>query len=194
MGVDVDGTLADTHERWVKLANEKFGLGVKREQLKVYDFTRLLDITTPQMLGLFKDAWEDYRSIRLMHEDIPAILGRLRGKYSIHIITAGVGNRRDIIGWLDENSVPYDAFHHVRERSQKLRFRTALNLDDCGELAEEFASRGRGVVLLKQPWNSYTHRKLKMYDSARIAKDWYEVENIAVRLAPKPMATAESLD
>ncbi len=183
LGVDVDGTLAATHPRWLELARERYGIDASLEDLREYEFWRLIGPGKEETLELFRAAWDDYERIGLERGAVSAVMHRLHEVYKIYIITASVGRPRDVKSWLKMNDIPYDRFYHTPNRDDKLNIATDMHLEDCGEVAELFASNGRNVVLLSQPWNRGLHRRLKRYDTAYIAKSWGEIESHAMKNA-----------
>ncbi len=179
--LDMDGTLADSHSRWLEIARERLGIDARLEDLRIYDFWKILGLATEQeCLDIFADVWEDYGAIKPLHPRIPEMVDEIRRLYRVCINTACVGDQGNVKMWLKDNGISYDLFHFCVDRNDKLKVMPEAHMDDCAELAEKFLANGSSTVLISRPWNVGLQHEVCAYRNARVAKDWEEAKDIAM--------------
>ncbi len=176
----MDGTLADSHSKWLEIARERYGIHAEKKDLVVYDFWELLGLENEEAcLDIFREAWKDYRDIPPLSYDVSEIVGKLRNTYEVCINTACVGKPDEVRSWLKYNRIAYDSFHFCKTKEEKFSVKSALHVDDSAELAEKFALGGNDVVLISQPWNRALIGKLAAYGNITVASNWSDVLEIS---------------
>ena len=182
LSIDIDGTLADSHSKWLELAREEFGINADRRDLVIYDFWKVLGLKNEeQCLDIFRKVWKNYEDIEPLNANVPEIIEDLGKKYNISINTACVGKASEVKSWLNYNKIDYDLFHFCKNREEKLSVKPYMHIDDSGELAYMFAQGGSRTILISQPWNASMQKKLGVHNRIRIANNWSDVAAVASR-------------
>lgn len=182
LSIDIDGTLADSHARWLELVKDRYGIRAQKKDLIIYDFWEILGLENEEVcLDIFREAWKNYKDIEPLSDDVADVVGKLRHTYDICINTACVGKQEEVKSWLNYNNIEYDLFHFCKTREEKFEVRPALHIDDSGEIAERFALNGNNTILISQPWNKSLHKKLGVYSNITIASKWSEIAAIAFK-------------
>ncbi len=180
LSVDLDGTVADSHSRWLEIGKERYGIKAGVNDLVLYDFWK---ITGPkskkEFMQIWRELWDEYRKVKPQPGAVAA-LRELSKTYSVYINSACIGNFENVKSWLRENKISYDHFNLALSDDEKLDFKTDLHFEDAPRLIEGFASRGRNLVVISQPWNMSLHPKLGKYRNVHIAKDWNDAKRIAL--------------
>ncbi|MHB1830001.1 MAG: 5' nucleotidase, NT5C type [Candidatus Micrarchaeaceae archaeon] len=180
ISVDLDGTIADSHSRWLEVGKERYGITETVDDLVLYDFWR---ITGPdseeEFMQVWRDLWDDYGKIK-PQPGVQAALEELHKTCTIYINSACVGRLDNVKSWLKDNDIVYDHFNLASSEEEKFDLKTDLHFEDSPRLVEGFAERGRNVVVISQPWNRELRGWIGKYRNVRIAKDWDDAKRIAL--------------
>jgi 5'' nucleotidase, deoxy (Pyrimidine), cytosolic type C protein (NT5C). len=61
LGIDIDGTLADTMELWLEFYREDYNVVVSKEDIVVYNMSKIFpEITFEKMREYFEKAWKNW--------------------------------------------------------------------------------------------------------------------------------------
>lgn len=180
LSVDLDGTIADSHSRWLEIGRERYGIKAGISDLIDYDFWKITGPETKEeFMQIWRDLWDDYGKVK-PQPGAHAALKELHKSYSIYFNSACVGSFENVKRWLKENDIAYDHFNLAANDEQKLDFKTDLHFEDAPPLIMGFASRGRNLVVISQPWNVGMHHQLSKYKNVYIAKNWDDAKRIAL--------------
>ena len=180
LSVDLDGTVADSHSRWLEIGKERYGITAGLNDLVDYDFWKITGPKTKdEFMQIWRELWDDYRKVK-PQPGVQAALQELHKTYSVYINSACVGRVENVKLWLEENGIVYDHFNLAANDEEKLGFKTDLHFEDAPHLIEGFASRGRNIIVISQPWNRGVHLKLGRYKNVHIAKNWDDARRIAL--------------
>ena len=178
IGIDVDGTIADVVNAWLRMAREKFAVNANKSDIIKYDFWELFDIPRERWFETFKELWNNPDNIGLESERIPEILHALHSRYNISIVTATVGEQAKVRYWLQRNGIEYDNIIFMQNALEKGNADgISIYVDDYAGVASRIASSGRKVILLSQPWNAEFANNNKN-PNVIVAKNWDDVERI----------------
>ena len=159
IGIDVDGTMANTTERWLLVANQMLGMNIQKDDINVYYLGKLFKMEPETVNEIFKKVWHDPDSIRLEHSDIPKVIKNIRNTFKVYILTATFGEDAEVRHWLMANGIQFDGLIHVDRSYKKLeeakRHGISVLIDDHPALAENAAELGYTIILISQPWNRY---------------------------------------
>ncbi len=154
LGVDIDGTLADSVRSVVNSLNVSLGTEIMISNVKSYYLSEVFSgVSHNEILRRFSDAWIDWRNIPLVDNLIPNIMDVLSERFKICITTASVGNCKNIQAWLETNSIPFDEYIQVNHADEKSEQEVDIFIDDFHRVAEMAVASGKRAILLRQPWN-----------------------------------------
>ena len=180
IGIDVDGTMANTTERWLSVANQMLGMNIQKDDINVYYLDKLFKIEPEIVNEIFKKVWHDPDSIRLEHSDIPKVIRNIRNTFKVYILTATFGEDAEVRHWLRSNGIQFDGLIHVDSSYKKLdeakRHGISIIIDDHPALAENAAALGYTTILISQPWNRYLDEAIEK--RIKIARNWKDVEDL----------------
>ncbi len=178
LGVDIDGTLADSVSPVVNSLNLSLGTSIMISNVRDYYLSKVFSgISHEEVLRRFSDAWKDWKSIRLVDESIPQIMATLSNRFKICITTASVGSGKNIQKWLEMNNIPFDEYIQVDHADEKSDQEVDVFIDDFHRVAEMAVSSGKRAIILRQPWNEDF---LERNQDRRImeAYSWNSIERI----------------
>ncbi len=188
LGIDLDGTLADTEAKLLRVLERRYGIKVTPEDIwgpesgRTFSGTagiaRHFNLTYEQVKDAFVEAWRDYRDIQLVDESIPRIMRKAQRDYEVCIVTASYGSRENIEAWLRLNEIPYDRFIQVKSPAEKMKAGMDVQVDDSGSVAKLFGDNNAACVLLSQRWNMADQPSLKEQPTVRIVNGWDEVSGM----------------
>ncbi len=180
IGIDVDGTIANTTERWLDIANRMLGRNIQKDDVNVYYLDSLFKIDPQTVNEIFKRVWDDPDSIQLEHNDIPKVIESIRNTFKVYILTATAGNDKKLRSWLRSNEIHFDGLIHVDKSYKKLdeakRYGISILIDDHSTLVENAAALGYKTILISQPWNRHLDKEVEK--RVKIARDWMDVEDL----------------
>ncbi|MDE1850218.1 MAG: hypothetical protein KGH54_00280 [Candidatus Micrarchaeota archaeon] len=178
LGVDIDGTLANTVDVFLEYLKRNRGISVKKSEIVHYDMTRHMPISKKEMGDMWEVVWEDHQRIPLEDPRAPEVLQRLADSFEIHIVTATNAREHDLRDWLHANRIPYDRIQRFKGQIHKVDSKVDVHIDDCFEISELFIKNNIRLILLEQPWNKNHHALVKNERLVSIAKNWREIEGI----------------
>ena len=190
MGIDLDNTLADTTGAVRLLLKERHGIDIVKEQWTSYHIWECMpQITKDIVLPLFKEAWEVPAKIQLLHQEVPAIIEKLKDRFSVYIVTSTFASDESILHWLDDNGLMFNAVIHAINDKEKISMvqhgRIKYLLDDNFELLRNLGN-GTVPILLRQPWNErYIASGSAYCDGMTVVDGWHELLRVTDRLAMK---------
>lgn len=155
LGIDIDGTLADSVSPVVESLNISLGTSIMISSVRNYYLTKVFSgVSHEEVLKRFSDAWVDWEDMALVDNSIPRIMNMLSERFKIYITTASVGNGKNIQAWLEMNKIHFDEYIQVSHADEKSEQEVDIFIDDFHEVAEMAVSSGKRAILLKQPWNA----------------------------------------
>ena len=180
LSTDIDGTLADSFNLWLKLANERYGLDMKASDIKTYDFWPTVGMTRKEFMDIWRELWDYYPEIKPL-PGVQETLGKLHKTYKVYVNAACIGDVSCIKAWFRENNIPHDRYNLVHGHWKKIKLVTDVHFEDAPPLAKQYASRGRNLVLISQPWNMSIHAELEKYSNVHVARNWKDAGRITLR-------------
>jgi uncharacterized HAD superfamily protein len=172
IGIDIDGTLANTIENWIGLVSREYGINISINDITRYDLEDITGLSTDTISEIYKKVWSNYKEIKPASKSIPKVLKELKTEYKIEIITASVGSSENIKSWLSLNDIYYDSFAHYNSNEEKLNAKADIFIDDNPDLIINYAKMGKKAILIKHPWNENCNAEEY---GVEIAKDWDDV-------------------
>lgn len=174
VGVDIDGTLADTMEMWLSLYKEEFNVVVSEDDIVLYNMSKVFpEITYEKMREYFEKSWERWNEINpIPSEEEISKINSLNKNYRIEIVTSTWGEIGNIKKWLEKYNIKYHALIFVKDSNEKPNYCDIL-IDDKAANIEKMIENGKDGILLQQPWSMdkiFSRPKVK-----KIAKSWDEV-------------------
>lgn len=179
LGIDIDGTLADSISPWLLEAKKRHNIKSTREEIHSYYLeTVFTSMSKDEVLDIYKYVWKNPSKILLEDKDIPSILDNLHSIFDIYITTAASGEDDTLRKWLKDNNIQYEKMFHFTSFSQKHALpEVDIYIDDFWTVAERVAQTGRATILLRQPWND-KFIKINKNPNILIAYNWREIEQI----------------
>ncbi|MDE1828446.1 MAG: hypothetical protein KGH65_04770 [Candidatus Micrarchaeota archaeon] len=181
LGVDVDGTLANTVDVFLEYLKKNHQIEVDREEIVSYEMTKHVPLSKKEVHGIWKRVWEEHPKIKLEDANAPEVLKRLGDRFEIHIVTATNAREQDLKGWLSANRIPYNKIQKFKGQVHKVDSKVDVHVDDCFEISELFIKSNIRLILLEQPWNKRHHGLVKNEKLVKIAKNWKQIEGILGR-------------
>lgn len=175
LGIDLDGTLADTFSEWFYLYNRDNNTNYDKSMLKVFSINSVIPIDKPIIQSYFKRAWENWDHIKLADEDEVKVIKELSKKYKIKIITATCGESDYIKRWLDENEIYYDEI--IKSHSSDKFNHCDILIDDKIKTTNIVAMKGKTGILIKRPW-SREYEDEPINDSVKIVDNWKSIQDL----------------
>ncbi len=181
VGIDLDGTLADTTSRWTEIASETIGRKVRKSDITEYSISQALGITYETVMDIFKKTWQDHAAIRLEDGRIPVILSRINQHYDTYITTATNASPEAVREWVVMHGIKVNCeIIHLDSSSKKAHLDIDILIDDHPDVAVHAASLGKTAILIRQPWNE-SLAKSNDSSSIHVAEDWGHIERLLLR-------------
>ncbi len=179
LGIDLEGVLSDSVERWLEIAKSEHGAAVQKEEIRghLLDHDAFKHIGESEYLDMFKRLWDAHESIRLVDNEAPSVLNRLKDRYSISIITATVGGKESAEKWLNGKGIPHDKIVIVPRLGSKMQPDTDIHIDDFFDVLKDARVHGKGAIMFLQPWNAKHLRSAAAF-GVHTAKNWNEIEQL----------------
>ncbi|MEM3625921.1 MAG: hypothetical protein QW144_00590 [Candidatus Micrarchaeaceae archaeon] len=186
LSIDLDGVLADLVTAANELRSKELKKIVRKEELGYYDLRKTgpyNDLKWSRIIAYFKDAWANYKEIKLEDQRIPEIIKSLRDYYYIWIVTATVGKDEQIRSWLEQNDISYDELIHLDKQIKKIKNVASIHIEDYYELAAEMPP-SITILMLRQPWNEkFFTNGANSHGNILYMKDWQEIQNYLLKRA-----------
>lgn len=174
VGIDVDGTLSDTMEQWLKYYKEEYNVVVSKEDLFLYDFSRIFPFVNKEVMRkYFEKVWDNWKDIKLIDKKVIPNINIIGNFYNVNIITSTWGNLNNVKKWLKENNIYFNKVKYVKNSIEKVNYCDIL-VDDSLSNITQMVNNNKIGILLKQPWNK---RNLsdKIRKNILVAEDWQQV-------------------
>ncbi len=175
VGIDIDGVLADTVPRWLAEMDRMFGIKAEKRDIKKYILEDNFDsVLKEDALAAFGNAWEDYKSIKLIEEGIPHVLNEINKTFNITITTANPSGR--IRDWLAYMKIPYDGMVQFGSHTEKHALEgVSIYVDDNIEVIENVAKAEKTGILYKQPWND-AFAAANDNNKIKVVENWKQIQ------------------
>lgn len=179
IGIDIDGTLADSMDYFLKLLGSYHGIKAERKHVINFDLNKVFDGIDGKIVAkLYRELWSKHNEVKLENPKIPGIINRLRKRFKVHIVTATAGENRHIREWLARNDIGYDKIFHFEHSCWKAAVpELDIFIDDHAFVAQEVADTNRLVIVPRQPWNELFCIENKNRNVIPI-DSWEEIEEI----------------
>jgi 5'(3')-deoxyribonucleotidase len=164
IAVDLDGTLAQTHEVFLEELEKQEGISHALEDIKSYWFEDV-EFSTDQFHRIARENWKN-RDIPLTDEEIPEHLKRIRENHTVDIVTARDDIRKEKLrDWLKDKGVKFDSFHVDNEK-------THLDYDYLIDDSPKYLGNGMKILLYHRPYNAAAElgehdRRVKNFSQVR---------------------------
>lgn len=178
LGVDIDGTLANTMDVFLKRVKMDYNITVSKSQITDYDMRKFLPLDNEQIKSTWAKAWENYDEIALEDKDAPEVLNRLKARFEIQVVTATNARHQNLEIWLKEKGIPYDKIWRFDRQVNKIDSGVDIHVDDCFEIVDLFVKGNKKMMLIEQPWNTKHHGSLKDQKLVNIVKGWKDIEGL----------------
>ncbi len=176
LGIDIDGTLADTIGRVLKFYNSEHEFQASKEDIKLYGIERVLPgLNKEKVKEYFENSWSRWNEIEPVDSSAPEIIRKLSDLYNIRIITATFGNTDNVKRWLEYNNISYMDFVHC-DSSEKYKYCNVM-VDDRASCINAVAEHGGKGILMEQRWNKADPNE-EINKNVVIAKNWNQVYEI----------------
>jgi len=158
LGVDVDGTLANSNDVFRELLKEHYGIDLNRED-ETGKKEEVTGLSTEEVLQLLREGWATPDRIFPLDKNLTYFLSLLHEIYEIYIVTSNHQAPLEVIeGWLKKNGVPYDRLVITERNEDKANYVDVL-VDDALECVEPHANAGKQAVLLAWPYNKNLNKR-----------------------------------
>jgi uncharacterized protein len=154
IGVDIDNVLSDTDLVIRELIEQEYGIKASREHITSWDYFNSIQITIEQEDFIFDLFYDKYclqtPAIELASESLTI----LSTDYLIWLVTSRP-TKTDLLTkqWLIQHNINYDKLIYSNSKVDYLDT-IKLLIDDNGETAIEYATKGVPVILFNYPWNT----------------------------------------
>lgn len=175
LGIDLDGTLADTIDEWLYLYNKDNKSNYKKSIMNIFGIDKVIPIEKSTVKYYFEKSWENWRDVKVVDKDEVKVIKKLSSKYKIRIVTATYGKSEHIKKWLDENEIYYDEIVRCHS-SNKFKYCDIL-IDDKIEETNIVAMNGKIGILIEQPW-SRAYKDEPINDKVKIVSNWGSILNL----------------
>ena len=162
LAVDLDATLADVQQVYIRLAKERFNLDVKYDDIDNWDFW-FQRIPKDDAWKIFEDIWvENSEEVRPTEDNLSSELYKVIGKgYEISIITSTQkACLPNAIHWLAAYGIPYKSITGLYNGQNKFDYPFSAIIDDNPGIAKKACLYPERQIFLKdQPWNRDVEEK-----------------------------------
>lgn len=179
IGIDIDGTIANVFEEWAKFYSLKYNKQVRLNDLNQYKIEKIFNLTRKDMLDIFTEVWKHPIKIKLVDKNIPKYINGLRKKYFISIVTASVGDLKNIKDWLSIKRINYDSF--VYEASKK-NMHCDILIDDRLNNILKIKEKDKLGILLHQRWSPEIYKDVDKISNVVSFTDWKSIYNYLMKL------------
>ncbi len=174
LGIDVDGTLSDTMQRWIYFYKKDFNVEVSEDDLFIYDFSKIFPFVDEKIMRkYFEMSWEDWKNIKVIDSFGIKNINMVNDFYNVKIVTSTWGKLENVKKWLKYNKIKFNELVFV-EHSEDKKNSCDILIDDSLKNINTMYDAGKLGILLKQAWNKKTvTEKIKKY--ILVANNWEEV-------------------
>ncbi len=179
LGIDFDGTIAETIVNVLQLLNRRHGKNLSLNDVKKYLFNDIYGISKEELNNAYAKVLLSGEDVALVDDRIPEIIRGFDGLFDVYVVTASLAGKGCIEEWLDKKGIRVKGIAIVKSKAE---FKEGdVFIDDSPFNAQYFSGVGKRIILLKRPYYSYG---AEMDDDRIIkAENWKEAEARAVELA-----------
>ncbi|MFB6215701.1 MAG: hypothetical protein ABEJ72_01850 [Candidatus Aenigmatarchaeota archaeon] len=171
IAVDLDGTLAQTHEVFLEELEKREGISHSLEDITSWYFENV-NFSTDIFHEIARDNWKN-RDIPLTDDSIPEHLKELKKRHQVDVVTArGDVPERELKNWLERKKVPFDSFKVDKEK-------THLDYDFLIDDSPTYIGNGMKILLYHRPYNSRT----ELGEKDRRVRNFSEVRKHVEKIA-----------
>ena len=178
-GIDIDGTIVDTHRVAVEVYNRVLKKQVRIEDVEEFYLDKAYGLTREEGSKLWHELEEEIYNAGLPFPHSQEVLNRLIEEgHEVYYITArpGVTKVREItIAWLRKHGFPYTENNLHMDSYDKAKVALELGIDlffeDAPRHLERLLEKGVPTVIVDAAYN-------RQYTSCRRIKNWREVYEI----------------
>ncbi|MCH5583638.1 hypothetical protein MK805_01460 [Shimazuella sp. AN120528] len=183
-GIDIDGTIKDTHRAAVEIYNKEFGKAVLIEDVPDFYLDKPFGLTPQEGRKTWRRLEEKIYTLGLPLPHASEVLNNLvKEGHEVYFITARPGMekiRRVTKVWLKKHNFPYNGSNLHMNSINKAKVAKKLGIDLFFEDAEEhlnkLVSGGIPTIVVDACYNRHLHPNLP-----RIT-DWRDVYEIVEKL------------
>jgi 5'(3')-deoxyribonucleotidase len=181
LGIDVDGTIVDTMEKWLDFYKNEFNSEASKEDLFIYNVSRIFPfVDYDKMREYFERAFENIDDLKLLiSKDNIRELNSLSKKFDIYIITSTFSNINQVKKLLDVNNIKYKSFIFVKDSDEKYKYCDIL-IDDKAKTIKSVVMHNKIGILYLQNWSkSELDEKII---STYTCKNWNEILSVLKKI------------
>lgn len=173
IAVDLDGTLAQTHEVFLEELEKREGTSYRLEDIRSWYFENV-DFTVEQFHEIARKSWKT-RDMPLTDKEIPENLSAIRENHTVDIVTARDDiPREELKRWLERKEVPFDKFRVDKEK-------THLDYNMLIDDSPTYIGDGMKILLYHRPYN----QKTQLGEKDRRVKSFREIREHIEEIAGK---------
>jgi uncharacterized HAD superfamily protein len=133
IGVDIDGTIKDTHRAAVEVHNRVLNRNVRPEDVKEFYLDKAYGLTSKEAAKLWRKLEEEIYSLGLPLAHSAEVLNELvRRGHHIYFITARPGMKnieRVTVEWLKKHGFPYNGENLIMSAQDKAKVAKKLGVE-----------------------------------------------------------------
>lgn len=173
IAVDIDGTLAQTHEVFLEELERREGVSHELEDLQSWEFENV-DFSVEKFHRIARENWRK-RDIPLTEQDIPEHLRALREHASrIDVVTARDDiPKSELRDWLNSKNVPFDSLKVSNEK-------TSMKYDYLIDDSPNYLRSEMKVLLYHRPYNRHAElggKDKRLRSFSKIVKHMESLQN-----------------
>lgn len=157
ISLDVEGVLANTHERMLKIYNEEHGTEYTFEDIDDWDWVRD-EIEFSEFMEIVRRGWNiTPRQVRAFESHLGEVAHNLTHLGELDIVTERLGCKVGMREWFEEHGITeYNQLRTVNPGTSKADLGYDIYIDDKPHLADEISDE-QIVCLIRRPYN--THKR-----------------------------------
>jgi uncharacterized HAD superfamily protein len=178
IGLDFDGTIAETIPLVIDLLNKRYNRNVSILDIKRYWFNDFFDLTHEELSEVFAEILVKNENVELVDPRIPYILNKFRNFADIYLVTASVARVEYLKKWLEDKKIRIDGIENIVNKTEFIK--GDVFIDDSPHNAHDIAASGKKVILLTK--HHYVYGNEIEHKNIIKASSWEEIEKIVPKL------------
>ena len=179
IGIDIDGTITDP-STFVPYLNKGFGRTLAYEDLKEYDLSKVLGISSSEFINWFISNELTIYKEAPVAQHLKTVIDSWVGSYELAFVSAREPYHLTVTcNWLDKHMIHYDELHLVGSKSKTgiiekrgIQLFIEDNYENACKISE---SNNIPVILLNTPYNQYlTPKGVVRVNNWLEAKEWVD--------------------
>jgi len=181
LGIDFDGTIADSTQEKIRAAREMFGVAMRPEHAGRAPGRRLMG--RQRYDAVARSIYSSEKTLELPPVDEATEgIRSLSGRYNLYVVTARDKKQSELAStWLLARSLPITGVLYTSESGKRAACEShgiGVILDDTPEVLADFTDAGIVPVLLSRPYNLGA----RLAEGARRASSWRDFVDLVDKL------------